>query len=224
MSEEPKGNEPPAGEKTFSQKEFDDHMAGLRRTMEREISQKFGDYEDLKAKAQDFEKHKTELETKDLENKKEYDKLKEGWTAKENEYKNMLTQEKESTKRLRVNYELNQEIMKQNAHADAAQLLQSLAQVDDNGNITIKGKDANGMDTNLSVTEGVKSFLKERPYLVKATGQGGAGTSPGSNGGTGSGENQLGLGDQLMEARKSGDMEKYRKIKQELNLKYQHMR
>jgi hypothetical protein len=210
-SQEPK-------EKTFTQEDVNRFLANEKRSWH----SKYADYDELKSKVADFEKHKEELNTKELEAQKNYEKLKEGWQAKEQQYQSQLQEGQNKIKDMQITNALSQEINKQNAYPDAAELIKSMISMDENGKISVNGK-VNGIDTQLSLGDGVKNFLKDRPYLVRSTGQGGAGTPPiGGTGGTPGvvtgGEN---LGDELQKARASGDLEKVREIKNKIRAKYQ---
>jgi hypothetical protein len=46
--------------------------------------------------------------------------------------------------------------------------------------VTIKGKDSNGLDTQFTVADAVKSLLAQKPYLAKATGRSGGETGSGT--------------------------------------------
>jgi len=143
---------------------------------------KFADYEDLRKKAEEYDRHKEQMTQQDLEKKQEYDKLKEGWSKKEQEYQGLLNQTKAEVQSERINNTLNQEILKKNAYPETVQLLKSMTKYNEDGTVTIRGKDANGIESDLPVEQGVELFLKDRPYLVKGSGHGGAGTAPSAGG------------------------------------------
>jgi len=206
------------GKRFVSQDKVNDVAAFERK----KAAEKFSDYEDLKKRAVEWDKEKAERENKDLEAQKNYEKLKEGWQKKEEEYKGILSQKDQENRNIKIMYELNQEIMKQNAHPDAAKLVRELTAVDDKGNITIKGKNAQGVESDLSIADGIKGFLKDRPYLVKAGGQGGAGTAGagGGAGASGASGTQPDLADQLMAARRAGDYKKVLELKNQIRQKH----
>lgn len=208
------------GKRFVSQDKVNDVAAFERK----KATEKFSDYEDLKKRVAEIDKAKTESENKEMEAKKEYEKLKESWQGKEKEYQKIVSEKEQGIRDMRIMGALNEEIIKQNAHADTVKLIRESASIDDKGNITIKGKDANGMDKELPVADGVKAFLKERPYLVKAGGQGGSGTPPGGGnpGGNGNG-NQPDLADQLMAARRAGDFKKVLELKNQIRQKHTHL-
>ena len=181
--------------------------------------QKYADYEDLKKKATDYEQQQEKMTQLEMEKKQEYDKLKEGWSAKENEYKTLLDKTRSEVQSERVSNTLNQEILKKNAYPEAAQLLKAMTKYNEDGSITIRGKDANGIDTDLPVDKGVEQFLKDRPYLVKGSAQGGGGTA----GGSGQGATGLPDGDlvkQFQDAKAVGDHKKVAEIKNRIRAKH----
>jgi hypothetical protein len=179
---------------------------------------KYADYEDLRNKVTEYEKHKEQLTQQELEAKKEYDKLKEGWAQRENEYKTKLNEVTLQVQSERVNNTLNQEILKKNAYPEAAQLLKSMTKYNEDGTITIRGKDANGMDTDLSIEQGVEQFLKDRPYLVRGSGQSGGGT--GGNVGQGQGAGPEDLSKALQDAMRGGDRKSINDIKARIRAKH----
>ena len=187
-----------------------------------EVKGKFADYDDLKKTVETYNKEKETLTQKQLEEQKQYEELKKGFAGKEEQYKNLLGQKDSELKGERIANKLSIEISKQNAYPDAVELLKSQTVHKDDGSIVIKGKDANGIATELSVEEGVKQFLKERAYLVRASGAGGGGTA-----GAGSGNSQAGngatenLSNELQAAINSGNRVKVAEIRQKINTKHQ---
>ncbi|NCC41496.1 MAG: hypothetical protein EOM21_19140 [Gammaproteobacteria bacterium] len=200
-------------EQKFSQAEVD-RIVQERLNRDRA---KFADYEDLRRKASDYEKQQEQLKQMDLEKKQEYDKLKSSWEQKENEYKSMLDKTRSEVQTERVNNALNQAILKSNAYPEAAQLLRAQSKYNEDGTITISGKDANGMDTDLPIEKGVEQFLRDRPYLVKGGQTTGAGTA--SGGGTAQ-TTQENLGQLLQNAMAVGDRKLVQEIKQKIKLKH----
>jgi hypothetical protein len=112
---------------------------------------------------------------------------------------------------------LNQEILKKNAYPEAAQLLKAMTKYNEDGSITIRGKDANGIDTDLPVDKGVEQFLKDRPYLVKGSAQGGGGTAGGSGQGAGV---EVDLVQAWNDAKAVGDHKKVAEIKSKIRAKH----
>ncbi|NCD17504.1 MAG: hypothetical protein EOL91_09375 [Actinobacteria bacterium] len=178
---------------------------------------KFADYEDLRKKASEYEKQQEQLKQMDLEKKQEYDKLKSSWEQKENDYKSMLDKTRSEVQSERVNNALNQAILKSNAYPDAVQLLRAQAKYNEDGTITIRGKDANGMDSDLPIEKGVEQFLRDRPYLVKGQQTTGAGTASGVGTAQTTQEN---LGQLLQNAMAVGDRKLAQEIKQKIRLKH----
>ena len=218
MADEPKTlTEPKAseGETKFTQTDVD-RIVQDRLNRDR---QKYADYDDLKKKVDTYEKHQQQLTQAELEKKQEYDKLKKGWEGKEEQYKIQLDQSRAQIQSERIANALNQEILKKNAYPEAAQLLRSMTKYNEDGTITIKGKDANGMDTDLLIDKGVEQFLKDRPYLVKGSGQGGGGTAGGTGQG-GQGANDGDLGKQLQDAMAVGDRKTINEIKMKIKTKH----
>jgi len=180
---------------------------------------KYADYDDLKKKVDTFEKHQEKLTQAELEKKQEYDKLKESWGAKENEYKSLLDKTRGEVQSERIANILNQEILKKNAYPEAAQLLRSMTKYNEDGSITIRGKDANGIDADLPVDKGMEQFLKDRPYLVRGSGQGGGGTGGGTGQGA-QGANDANLGQALQNAMAVGDRKTINEIKLKIKAKH----
>ena len=174
---------------------------------------KYSDYDDLVKFKQEHEKNKTVQEQQQLEEQKQYEKLKEGWQQKENEYQSKLSEATKTIQSERVNNALNQEILKQNAYPEAVTLLKSMAKYNDDGSIVIRGKDANGMESDLTIEQGVEQFLKEKPYLVRGSGQGGAGTGGAGGSGENNNQNAQDLGKQLQDAMAVGDRKLINELK-----------
>ena len=145
---------------------------------------KYSDYEDLQKFKSQHEKELEQATQKELEAKKEYEKLKEGWTKKEQEMSGVITKKDAEIIDMKIGNALMSELTQQNAYLEESMaLLKSQAVFDKDNNLRIKGKTADGLDTLHSVTEGVKQFLTVRPHLVKASKLGGGGTPPGGAGG-----------------------------------------
>ena len=171
---------------------------------------KFADYDDLRKFKTEHEKQLDTAKTKELEAQKEYEKLKEGWTKKEQEFQGVISKKDSEITDMKVGSSLMTEIVKQNAYAEEVMsLIKSQAVFNpQDGSIRIKSKDANGMEILNSVEEGIKQFLTQRPHLVKATKPGGGGTPSGGPGG-GAGASDLNtLNAELQSAMISGDRKK----------------
>jgi hypothetical protein len=210
-SPEPKNDA--AAEPKFTQADLDRH---IQERLNRDRA-KYADYDTLRQKAVDYEKQQETLKQQDLERKQEYDKIKQSWEQKETEYKTMLDKTRGEVQSERLNNTLNQAILQKNAYPDAAQLLRSLAKYNEDGTITIRGKDANGMDTDLPVDKGVEQFLRERPYLVKGSQTSGAGTATAGNAG---GQQEIDLGRQLQHAMAVGDRKTINEIKSKIRARH----
>jgi hypothetical protein len=94
--------------------------------------------------------------------------------------------------------------------------LKSQAVLDKEGNIRIKGRDANGIEVFDSVEEGIKKFLTSRPHLIKATNKNGGGTGAGNPSNLNVGGDDLNsLNAELLKAQANRDM----KLQKELTVK-----
>lgn len=175
-----------AGIKLLPQSQVD---AVVQERLARERS-KYSDYDDLKKFKTEHEKSLEAATQKELESKKEYEKLKENYEKKITDLSGVVTKKDTEITDMRIGSTLMTEINRQNAYAEETMaLIKSQAVFDSQGNIRLKGKDANGLEVLDSVEEGVKKFLTQRPHLVKATNRAGGGT------GTGGGAGNLGSGE-----------------------------
>ena len=144
---------------------------------------KYADYDDLRKFKTEHEKELEAAGQKELEAKKEYEKLKEGWTKKEQEYQGLIGKKDSEITDMKVGSALMSEIVKQNAYAEETMaLIKSQAVFDKENNIRIKGRDANGLEVMDSVEEGIKKFLIQRPHLVRVVKKDGGGTGAGGTG------------------------------------------
>ena len=170
---------------------------------------KFSDYEDLRKFKVEHERELEAATQKELEAKKEYEKLKEGWSKKEQELSGVITKKDSEITDLKVSSALTTEINKQNAYAEETMaLIKQQAVFDKEGNIRIKGRDANGLEVLHSVEEGIKTFLTQRPHLVKATNKSGGGTGAGNAAAAGAasgGDDLTSLNNQLADAMHARD-------------------
>lgn len=180
---------------------------------------KFADHDELVKFKADHQKELEAATQKELEGKKEYDKLKEGWTKKEQEYKGLITGKDTQLSDMKIGTALMNEIMKNNAYPEETlAMIKSQTTIDKDGNIHIKGKDKNGMDTQHSVEEGVKKFLEGRPHLVKAGKLGGGGTGAGSPGDGGVGGDDLNaLNAEFAAASSRGDKKQMGELRTKMN-------
>jgi uncharacterized membrane protein YheB (UPF0754 family) len=169
---------------------------------------KFADYDELKTFKTQHEKELEAATQKELEAKKEYEKLKEGFTKKEQELMGLVSKKDMEISDMKISSALINEITKQNAYAEESMaLLKQQAVIDKEGNIRIKGRDANGIETMLTIEDGVKKFLEARPHLVKVIQKAGGGTGAAqAGGGAASGGDDLNsLNQQLATAIARGD-------------------
>lgn len=206
--EEPIEDSTPVEEKMIPQSQVD-NIVKTRLARERE---KYSDYEELAKFKTEYEKRK-EIETqRTLEEEKRYEELKKSWNEKEGQYKSLLGEKEKEIESIRISNSISSAVLKNNAYPDAVDLLKSRAVVRD-GKVMIVGTDANGMSQEMTIDEGVKSFLNERPYLVKASSTNGSGTpTVGGSAGT----VQRNLADELQSAINSGNLVKKREIKQQI--------
>lgn len=151
---------------------------------------KYSDYEELRQKVSEYNQLKSMQEEKDLESKQQYEKLKESWAKEKEIFQQKLNEKEQAITYERIGNSLTNEILNQNAYPDAIDLLRSKAVFED-GEVKIKGHDSNGIETLLSVQDGVKSFLENKPYLIKSTAPKGSGTSPAISDGTQGNQNNL---------------------------------
>ena len=184
---------------------------------------KYADYDSLRQFKTEHEKQLDAVKTKELEDQKKYEELKNGWVKKEEEYKGIIVKKDSELTDMRVGSALMTEVVAQNAYAEETMaLIKSQAVFNPaDGSIKIKGKDANNVDILDSVQEGVKKFLTGRPHLVKAARPGGGGTGAGAGaGGSGAGagaEDLNALNAQLQAAMNSGDRKKINEIKTKIS-------
>lgn len=216
MAEEVKGGEVKGEEKLLTQVQVD---AIVQDRLAREKA-KFADYDDLRKFRTEHEKQ-LELSTqKELEAKKEYEKLKDGWTKKEQELSGVISKKDLEITDMKVGSALMSEIVKQNAYAEETMaLIKSQAVFDKENNIRIKGRDANGLEVLHSVEEGIKNFLTQRPHLVRATKKDGGGTGQGGTvtGAAIVGDDLNSLNAEMQQAMNRGDRKKVAELKLKTN-------
>lgn len=216
MAKDAAGNEiiePKVLDKPITTQEELDRTVGYRIN---EIKQKYSNYDDLVKFKSEHEKNLEAATQKELEAKKEYEKLKEGWTKKEQDYSSIISKKDMEITDMRVGSSLMTEIVKQNAYAEETMaLIKSQAVIDKEGNIRIKGRDANGLEVLHSVEEGIKNFLTQRPHLVKVTQKAGGGTGAGrTDAGAGAGVDDLNLFNaEMLSAQNRGDRKKVTELK-----------
>lgn len=205
-------------EPKFTQQDLDKHIQD-RLARER---QKYQDYDDLKKFREEHETLAQQQQQKELEARKEYDTLKQKWDAEKNQYTTLLSQKDQEVQNMKIHNSLYNEAMKNSAYPDAVDLIKGNTFVDKDGSIKIKGRDSNGMETSLSVEDGVKQFLEQKPYLVKAQGRSGAGTGSAVLPGQSQGDRNL--AEELQQAMNSGDRKKANEVKQLIKQKHSNFR
>jgi hypothetical protein len=147
--------------------------------------------------------------------------LKKSWQERENQYKSLISEKETQIQSVTISNQLSTEVLKQNAYPDAIELLKQQAIVKD-GKVFIRGTDANGISQELSVEDGVKQFLSNRPYLVKASNNSGSGTPPVS-GGNNPGTAGRNLASDLQQAINAGDRATVQKIKAEIQARHSQL-
>lgn len=176
---------------------------------------KYSDYEDLKKFKTEFEKNQDAKQLALLEEQKKYNEAKDSYEKKIAEAQGLISKKDAEITDMKIGSSLMGEIVKQNAYAEETMaLMKQQAVFDKEGNIRIKGRDANGLEVLDSVEEGVKKFLLQRPHLVKATKPGGGGTPSGNQtAGNIGGDDLNSLNEELMQATRRGDFKKVKEIK-----------
>lgn len=185
MAKDAAGNEiVAAGEFTPEQQVKVDAIVKERLARTKE---QFKDYEDLKSFKEKAESEKNALTQKQLEEQRNYDEAKKGYEKKISDYDGLIKQKDQSITGLKINHALSGEVSKQNGYVEEAMALLNGNAIFDpaTGEVKIKGKDSNGIDTMLTVEQGVKQFLEARPHLVKAAGRKGGDTTTGNATGSG---------------------------------------
>lgn len=198
-----------------------DKVVQARIARERE---KFADYDDLKKFKTEYEKSQEQKTQEELLKQKKYEEAENLYKGKINEFSQKLTAKEQEIQNLRIDHALTNEISRANGFVEeSVALLKGQVVVDSNGNLSIKSKDANGLDVNLPLSEGVKKFYEQRPHLLKATHKPGAGTGAGDTvSGTGSQTGTALDGDlnylnaQLIKARGAGDGKQVQAITQKI--------
>jgi len=171
------------GEKAFTQADVD-RVVQERLSRERN---KYGDYDDLKKFKDEHAKNEDAQKQKELEAQKNYEELKKSWAEKESNYTKALAEKDNAFKALKIDNALGAEVAAQNAYPEAKEVLKSLVSLSDDGTPHMKGKDQVGNEVAVTLTEGVKKFLAERPHLVKASQSAGGNTAAGGAGAAGAG-------------------------------------
>jgi hypothetical protein len=163
---------------TPEQQKVIDHAIETRLQREK---QKYSDYDELKKFQQEQLQKQDKHQQEELEKAKKYEEAKKMYESQINQHKELVSKKDLELVDLRISHALINEINKQNGYAEETlALIKQQAVLDANGSVTIKGKDANGIETQLPVSEGIKRFLEARPYLIKSSHKAGAGSSGGT--------------------------------------------
>jgi hypothetical protein len=169
---------PPEIKFTPEQQKVVDHVVETRLARERA---KYADYEDLSRFRQEHLQKQDKAAQEELEKSKKYEESKKIYETQINQTKELVGKKDAEIQDLRISHSLINEINKQNGYAEETlALVKNTAVLDANGNVLIKSRDANGIEVQLPVGEGIKRFLESRPYLIKSTHKAGAGSSSGT--------------------------------------------
>ena len=209
---------PPAGDKveikfTPEQQKALDHIVESRLARERASK---ADYEDLRKFKEESLRQQDAKTQKELEEQKKYDEAKKGYETQVNQHKEIISKKDQEIIDLKISHALTGEVSNQNGYIEETLALLRSSAVLVDGKTYIKTKDANGIDVQLPVGEGVKRFLEARPHLVKSNFKSGGGAGGGSVPNTNPLAEDLNtLNAQLSEAMTRGDQ----KTMNELNKK-----
>lgn len=198
-----------------------DTIVQTRLARERE---KYSDYEELRKFRDEHNRGLEQQKQKELESQKNYEEAKKGYESKIGEYSQKLSAKDQEIQNLKIDYALTGEVSRQNGFIEESiALLKNSVTVGTNGELTIKGKDANGIDITMPLADGVKKFYEQRPHLLRSTHKAGAGTGAGDGAGTGVGagsgqvEDLNSLNAQLVQASSARDFKKMGEIRQKIN-------
>jgi hypothetical protein len=207
-----------SGDKSFTQDQVD---AIIKERLAR-TKEQYKDYDDLKKFKTEAEQKQNELTQKQLEEQRNYDEAKKGYEKKISDYNELVKQKDQAITSMKISHALAGEVSKQNGYVEESMaLLIGSTVIDPNtGEIKIKGKDSNGIDTTLTVEQGVKQFLEARPHLVKVAGRKGGDTNSGTgNTGSGAGKGAQDLSvlnEEYARAQQSGDYKRAGELKKQI--------
>lgn len=197
---------------TPEQQKSVDHIVEARLSRERAAK---ADYEELKKFREETLSKQDAHKQKELEEARKYDEAKKGYEGQVNQYKDVVSKKDQEIIDLKIGHNLTNEISKQNGFIEETIALLKSSAVLIDGNVFIKTKDANNIDVQLPIGEGVKRFLESKPHLVKSNFKSGGGSATGSTGDTKGEETLTELNNQMSKAISQGD----EKAKNELNKK-----
>lgn len=198
---------------TAEQQKAMDAIVKTRLQRERE---KYADYDQVKQKLSQFETQMSEQQQRDLEESRKYEEAKKAYELKLQETQSVLSQKDQMIQDMNIKHTLTAEVTKQNAYLDETlALLREKAALDTDGSVKLNMRDSNGLETQLSVEEGVKRFLESRPYLVKASHRQGSGATPGTPpiGGQQTAGDLNSLNAEMVEASRKGDLKRVGELK-----------
>jgi len=165
-----------------------------------QVERKYEGYDDLKKFKSDHETSAIADEQKRLEAQGKYEEAMKVHNTKVNDLNTVITSKDSTISSMMIGNALTSEIVTQGGYLEESlAMLRASAELKD-GVVTIKGKDANGLDQSFSVADGIKSFLEKRPHLVKTNvnaGGGGSGAGAATGGGGVGGEDLTSLNDLL---------------------------
>ena len=161
-------------------------------------ARKYENYDELVLFKTEHENKTAADEQVRLEAAGKYEEALKANNAKLEELSGVIQSKDTAINSMKINNALTNEIVKQGGYLEESlAMLNASAQLKD-GIVVIKGKDANGLDKDFAVTDGVKSFLEGRPHLVKTNvnaggGDSGAGVGSAGNGSAGEGSDLTSL-------------------------------
>ena len=178
---------------------------------------KYADYDELAKFKREHEVNAEAQKQKELEAQKNYEQAKLGLEKQITDLQGVVKSKDTLIADLNISHSLTAEIMAQGGYVDEALAMLKGNAVVQEGNVLIKGKDANGIEVMLPIADGVKQFLTARPYLVKATQKSGpsgpGGLPPAPAAGT---DTLTDLNEQYQKAIFANDFKKAAEIKQKM--------
>jgi hypothetical protein len=209
-----KGAGDKGGEPKLSQSDVD---RIVQERLARERS-KFADYEELRKFRDEHAKQADEAQKAELAKQKKYEEAEALYKKQLGEREQLLSAKDQQIQDMQISSTLAQEISKQNGFVEESiALLRQNAVLTKDGVVVLKVRDANGIEKEVAVEEGLKQFYSARPHLLRAksTTSGSGSTASGSNAGAGS--DDLGsLNTQLIQAMTRGDRKTAEDIKKKI--------
>lgn len=180
---------------------------------------KFADYEDLRKYREEHAKEQDKLKQDELVRQKKYEEAENNYKTQLTERERLLAEKDARINDMTITGTLSQEISKHNGFVEETiALLRNSATIAKDGAVLLKLRDANGLEKEVSVEEGLKQFYAARPHLLRAkSATGGSGTPPaGGQGGGAEGETLAALNSQLIAAMARGDQKTAGEIKKKI--------